>query len=62
MPNKRGRTSAKAERPSSCSPVSALRRADGGVSDIGSSAIAMVIVYLAADQRRWNKALFVKEL
>src|SRR4051794_366736 len=50
MPNKRGRTSAKAERPLSCTPVSALRRVDEGGSDIDSSAIAMVIVYLVADQ------------
>jgi hypothetical protein len=54
MPNKRGRTAAKAERPLSCSLVSALKRANEDVSDIGSSAIAVVIVYLAADDHRWN--------
>src|SRR5215469_7674598 len=41
MPNKRGRTLAKVMRPSSCSPISGLRRVGEVTSDIGSSAIAM---------------------
>src|SRR5262252_10814804 len=41
MPNKRGRTLAKAMRPSSCSPISGLRRVDEVTSDTDSSAIAM---------------------
>src|ERR1700722_3447670 len=50
IPNKRGRTSAKAERPSSYSLVFSLGRTDLEVSGIRSSAIAMGIVYLGADQ------------
>src|SRR5882724_2493116 len=40
MPNRRGRTPAKAERPSSCSPVSTSRRG-GGVSGRGFPAVAI---------------------
>src|SRR6266436_9941256 len=41
MPNRRGRTGAKAERPSSCSPVSTPWLWDGGVGGRGFSAVAI---------------------
>src|ERR1700728_2583406 len=51
IPNKRGRASTKAERPSSWTPLSDLWRAGEAFSDIGCSAIAVVIVYRLDDDR-----------
>jgi hypothetical protein len=50
--HKRGRTSAKAERPSSWTPLSDLWRAGEAFSDIDFSAIAVVIVYRLDDECR----------
>src|SRR5262249_48090617 len=51
MPNRRGRTLKKAKRPSSVSLLSKPKRSDGGVCDIGASAIAIGAFYLVAHPR-----------
>src|SRR6266404_9374083 len=56
MPNKRGRTGAKAKRSSSCSPVPAPRRMKEGVC--GSSAI---LAFFIAPANRCENRFLVKE-